>query len=416
MKTVVRLLCALALLLPVACSQHQDSPTLRIGALYPLNGTQGPGGDEEFHGVETAVRLVNADGGIAGRQARLDTVDVPSAGLAVAGIQRLADAGVNVVLGSYGSTISAPAARAAQARGLVFWETGAVGDIMAPGQGQRIYRFPPTGEVLGVKAIDFITDRFAPRRHVSRHSLRFAVIGVSDTYGRAVMAGALAELASRGLHPVVDVRYNPLHYDREAIIRRVAAAKPDVTFAAAYLDDAVALRREMVRQHLRLIAGIGTSSSYCHLEFGTQLGPDAVGLFASDKPDAAALNPTGLLPDARKLLARADADYRSHYRASMTAAALTGFSGAWALLHDVLPRAGSDDPGAVARAAHQVRIPVGGLPNGSGLAFGPPGAPNAGANLRAASVIWEWVAPGKRVVIWPQRFATQPLQMLQVAG
>ena len=51
----------------------------------------------------------------------------------------------------------------------------------------------------------------------------------------------------------------------------------------------------------------------------------------------------------------------------MSAAALAGFSGAWALFFHVLPAAGSMEPADVAAAARKARIPAGGLPNGSGL-------------------------------------------------
>jgi hypothetical protein len=47
-------------------------------------------------------------------------------------------------------------------------------------------------------------------------------------------------------------------------------------------------------------------------------------------------------------------------------------------------------------------VPSLGLPNGSGLAF----TQTAGVseNARAASVIWKWVAPGKRTIVWPPAF------------
>ena len=55
----------------------------------------------------------------------------------------------------------------------------------------------------------------------------------------------------------------------------------------------------------------------------------------------------------------------------------------------------------LAQAARSVTLPPGSLPNGSGLEFGPPGTPQAGANLRAASVIWEWTGVDRRAVVWP---------------
>jgi len=39
----------------------------------------------------------------------------------------------------------------------------------------------------------------------------------------------------------------------------------------------------------------------------------------------------------------------------------------------------------------------------------PSGSPEAGANLRATSVIWEWIRPKTRAVVWPPAFATHPI-------
>jgi branched-chain amino acid transport system substrate-binding protein len=100
----------------------------------------------------------------------------------------------------------------------------------------------------------------------------------------------------------------------------------------------------------------------------------------------------------------------------MDAPALAGFSGAWALLHDVLPTASSDSATAVAAAARAIDLPAGSLPNGSGLRFGAPGTPGAGDNLNASSVVWEWIRPGVRAVVWPPRYATHPIEVLRPAA
>jgi hypothetical protein len=60
-------------------------------------------------------------------------------------------------------------------------------------------------------------------------------------------------------------------------------------------------------------------------------------------------------------------------------------------------------------------VPRGDLPNGSGLAFGAAGGPDAGANLRAASVIWEWTRVNRRQVTWPPQFATAPIAAIRPA-
>jgi hypothetical protein len=98
----------------------------------------------------------------------------------------------------------------------------------------------------------------------------------------------------------------------------------------------------------------------------------------------------------------------------MSAAALAGFSAAMALLKWVLPRAQGLSPGDVSKAALAVRLPVGSLPNGSGLAFAPAGSPDSGANLRAATVIEQWIAVRQRAVVWPPALATREVEPLPI--
>jgi hypothetical protein len=71
------------------------------------------------------------------------------------------------------------------------------------------------------------------------------------------------------------------------------------------------------------------------------------------------------------------------------------------------------EPADVAAAARKVRVPAGGLPNGSGIQFAPPGGADAGANLRAASVIWEWTKVNQRQVTWPPQFATAEIAAIR---
>src|SRR5207247_1092706 len=128
--------------------------------------------------------------------------------------------------------------------------------------------------------------------------------------------------------------------DFNQMAAKVDADKPDVILTASYLEDAVAFRRAALARHLKVKAIVGTSSAYCRVDFGNILGPDAVGLFASDKPDQS-LRPEGLTPDAQKLLSRAKAAYRAKYAKDMEAEVVAGFVGGWVLFHDILPKAPS---------------------------------------------------------------------------
>ena len=407
MKKISGVILSLTLLAGACTGTGED--TLRVGALYPLSGSQGQGGIDEHRGVLLAAELANADG-VTGRPIEILSIDVPGSDAAPGAVARLADEGVELVLGSYGSATSARVAGATASRGMLFWETGAVGMLPVEARrGELTFRVPPTGGLLGSSAIGFVAEHLAPSMDRDAEQLRFAVTFVDDVYGRSVAGGAIRELRDRGLRLVARLGYDYRTLDPDTLARRVEASGADVLFVSAYMSDGIALRRALVDNGVDLLASIGTSSSYCMPEFGDALGIDAVGLFASDKPAAEPLNPDGLTPDAAALLERANAAYRERWGEDMSPPALAGFSAAWALFAHVLPAASDAGPASVAAAALAAELPLGGLPNGSGLRFAGPGEAGAGDNLAAASVIWEWVAPGHAEVVWPPAFATHPI-------
>jgi branched-chain amino acid transport system substrate-binding protein len=414
MNRVVRLAIVGAMVAAAAaCTGSKDSPApIRVGAIYPLSGAQGPGGLDEFRGVRVAADLVNEGGGVHGRPIQLVPVDVPRGDAAPSAIDRLASEGVRLVVGSYGSTISVPASVEAQRRGMLFWETGAVGEMATSTPMDLVFRVPPTGMYLGTRAISFVADRLAASWNRAPRSLRIAIAFVNDVYGRSVARGAEEEIAQRGLDLVTRVGYDPRTSDLTSVVGKVAAARPDVLFVSAYVKDGIELRHQVIDQHVPLLGMIGTSSSYCMPAFGAALGSGAVGVYASDKPDEETLGANALDADAKGVLSRAGEMYRSRFGGEMSAAALAGLAAGWALFHDVMGSAEGFTPRAVAAAAREADIPDGGLPNGSGLRFGEPGTPEADSNLRAASVIEQWTGDEEPVVVWPERFVSQPVKLL----
>ena len=411
---------ALVLLVALAgvasgCSSSRAGPVARIGLLYPTAGPQGAQGRAEQRGVELAAEWANDHGGVGGRRLRLVAAPADRAEAVPPAMESLRRKGVSVVVGSHGSAVSATAARMATDRGMLLWETGAVGQTDGDVAGaSHFIRMAPMGANLGRAAIDFVADQLAPKLGATR-PLRYAVAYVDDPYGRAVGLGALDEIGGRAEPLAGTFPYAATGTDFAALAGRIAASSPDVLFVSAYLEDGVALRRALVAARVPLLASVGTSSSYCLPAFGERLGPDAVGLFASDKPDAADVRADLLSPEGRAALEWGRSRYQDRYGEPMDAPALSGFANALALFSHVLPAARRLDPAAVASAALSTKLPEGSLPNAGGLDIAGPGTPDAGANRRPANVIWEWVAPGQRAVVWPPAFANHPLLALPLA-
>ena len=402
--------------LTVACAAGAGSSgPIVLGAVYPTAGGQGPGGIDEYRGAQLAAEYVNARGGVLGRQVQLKLQPADTSDQAARAVNAFKGTDVPVILGSYGSTISKPASEASVALGKLFWETGAVGLLDADvRRSDLVFRFPPSGGSLGTAAVKFSNDLLLPKLHRVPANTKFGVLYVNDVYGQAVSDGMVEELKALHLPLAGTFPYDLQTVKYTELVRRVKAAGVQDLLVVAYLDDGVALRKEMVKQKVPLVASIGTSSSYCMPGFGKMLDDAAVGLYASDKPDGDVLNPDRLSPDAAAALVWARITFKERYHGGMTAAALTGFSGTYALLKDVLPNARSMTPKAISAAARAADVPIGSLPNGGGLRFAPRGSINAGDNLRAASVIWEWVKEYTRAVVWPPSFATSQIKALPI--
>ncbi len=99
MKRVFVVLLGSSLLIAgVSCSR--DAQPIRVGAIYPLSGSQGPGGRDEYRGVSLATDLVNADGGVGGLPIELTPLDVAGGDAAPGAVDNLADQGIRFILGS----------------------------------------------------------------------------------------------------------------------------------------------------------------------------------------------------------------------------------------------------------------------------------------------------------------------------
>src|SRR5712691_7303105 len=368
MRVVVAAL--MLLVVVAACGESQAKPSneLVLGAIYPLSGSQAAGGKEELAGVKAALSLASSSGALKVR-VRLDVVDANTPQAAVAAVDHLVrDDHVPAILGTYGSTLSAAASARAEQLKTVYWETGAVADPITA-QRRYVFRTVATGSALGRMAVNFTQEVLLPTYKLQ--APRVVVIRVNDVYGRSVGGGEEALASRLGISVVDVVEYDPRAYDAAVIAARVASDRPDFLWDVSYLDDGVAIWQALRQQHFALKAAVGTSSAFCIPEFSKRLGPDAVGVYAADKPDAdisnAAVSPAGLalLEQARSAYARENGG------AAMSIPAVAGFVGAWTLFHDVLRvMTGTPSSDSIRGAALAVDVPVGDSINGGGVRFG----------------------------------------------
>lgn len=377
-----------------------DRPTsLHLGAVFPLKGAQASLGLQELGGVRAAVAAVNARGGVDGVHVSLDVRDLETPGQAATVVGRLSKD--PVVIGAYSSQLSIPAAEATAHLDRVYWEAGAVADQLTGAGSPWIFRVGATGAQLGSNSIAFAQHVLSPRLDLALPRTRVSVVWEQDAYGTSVADAAIQEARSAGMAVVSETPYDAYAPDWPGVLAALRAARPDIVVLASYIPDGVAFRQQMLAARLPVDALIGSTMAECVPAFGDPLGVDAIGIFGSDRPgegfDAAKLSPVGR--DAYATLSVA-LGHRTP-----TEEQLSGFTAAWALLHDVLPRATSFSPSAIAAAARTVDIPTNDLPNGAGLRFATNPA-NMGQNILSAAIVWQWQGAGRDVVVWPPSYAT----------
>jgi branched-chain amino acid transport system substrate-binding protein len=402
---VRRLGLVLAVAILAGCSQASSrSPSVLIGAIYPLSGPQASGGKDELNGVKAALQL--AAGELGGRQVRLQVVDAETPAAAASAVDRLHAQGAVATIGTYGSTLAGAASARAEQLHTVYWETGAVADDITVKR-HWVFRTVATGSTLGRMAVEFTSRVLIPADSLQPSTARAVIVHVNDVYGESVSRGELARAAQLGVPVVADISYNPLAFDPVQLVSTIAAARPDYLWDVSYLDDGVAIWSDVVRAGLQLKGAVGTSSAFCMPDFGRRLGQQAVGVFAADKPDGE-ISASALNPDGRSLLARARHVYASLAGAQeMSIPAVAGFVGGWTLFDEVLPRiSGHVSSDSIRQAAYGVNLPVGSMINGGGVQFAPSGSYDAGQNRRAAAVVGQWQAEVKMNVVYPAGYAT----------
>ena len=416
----------------IPSSVPTSAPPIRIGAVFPMTGDAGALAAASLRGVQIAADAINAAGGVAGRPIVLDVRQLDSASDAdhvLAGLQAIGDA---VVIGTYSSELSIPVSAAAAARGMVYWESGAVADRLTARDLPLVFRVGASGSNLGTNSADFAAAELASRLGRAVTDLRIAIVHADDDYATSVATAADRTASALGMQVVAREQYHLAAPRFANLMRRLAASRPDVLILASHIPDGIAFRRAMLKAGLQVGALIGTTMAECVPDFATPLGRDVVGIFGSDRP-AGGFDPESLSPDAYAVYETFEAGWEASTAASGASEppaptsswatpsdsweltgnsaleeALSGFTAAWALMHDVLPAAsaqGSVDVASIAAAARAIDLPAGSLPNGAGLRFSSDPS-TLGQNERAIGMIWQWQAPDSDVVVWPQSFAT----------
>src|ERR1043165_4791432 len=225
---------------------HAQAQKLKVGVILPRSGTQGltgqscqkgadlaPGVIKELLGVE--LELMNAD-----FESNVDTARTRA--------ERLILEGAHVLSGPLRSGAAGAIAQVAEQRGVpLIINIAAAPAITEQGYKFVFRNFQTAGDIVK-NGLDLIGELFT----ATKTSPTTAVyMHVNDTFGQSMTKGIMATLPSRtqlGFKIVDDIGYDPAAKDLTVEISRAKATKADILLLVSRLNDAVLLRREMVKQ------------------------------------------------------------------------------------------------------------------------------------------------------------------------
>jgi branched-chain amino acid transport system substrate-binding protein len=264
-----------SLVLGVAQAQPRSAP-VKIGVAVGISGPYAAFGAQVRNGAIQAVDDINGAGGIGGRMLEAvveDDASDPRQGVSVA--NRLASAGVTMVVGSFSSGVSIPASDVYGDAGIIqvtpastnvtFTERGLWNTFRTCGRDDQ------QGAVAGAYLAAHLADR------------RLALVHDRSPYGKGLADEVLKTLKTGGRTPVLHEGINPGEKDYAALVSRLKSARVDLVYYGGYHIEAGLILRQMRDQGLqaRLMGGDGLAPK----EFVQIAGAAAEGTLMTFAPD-----------------------------------------------------------------------------------------------------------------------------------
>jgi branched-chain amino acid transport system substrate-binding protein len=359
-----------------------EGEEIRIGQLLPLSGPLADLGTRVSRGAEIARQLANEEPCIEGAEFVWETVDAPDDQAARQGAERLVNDGIEIVYGTYGSSLALAASPVVARAGGVYWEEGATAEELTSQGVDGIFRVSATASTLGVDAVDFAAEVVAEQLGVDPSELTVAWAGVNTSYGTDVLAGVQRAAEEHGMEIVLEAAYPTDATDLSSVALQVRDAAPDVLVLTNYPTDGAALGRALRAADVQPQAIIGTGGAHADPSWVEAMGPSGNGFFnVGTSPE---LDVSGLSEEAQARQEDYVAAFQEEFGEEPAGFDRMGFDGAWTLFETIC-EAGSADPAEVKAAAMEMELPERSLLNGDGLQFN-----ENGQNERVSWMISQW--------------------------
>lgn len=365
-------------------------PSIKIGVLHPVTGALSYSGTQSRHGARIRIEEINAAGGIKSMGgAKLEPIyadcqSKPEIGASET--DRLAEAGVSLILGPYASGIALATTQAAARHNLANVVDVGVADQIVERGLTNTFRFGPGLKKVTSTALENLVKL---NDEAGKPAKTVFIVHEDSAFGTGMAKLLNAELPKRGFQILDTVAHGTPTRDFTNIVLKVKAANPDIVIPSNYYNEYVLFVRTLRQQRVQpkaiysILGGGASSIKFVHdFNADAQYVMDCNHWYDPRKPDSKALT---------KKLAEQKIDLT--YEVMLNYACMQ-------LIQDALERAASADRQKIIDALASSTLSHHIMP------YGPTKFVN-GQNLGAQPVNTQ--IRGETIeVIFPKEFATAP--------
>lgn len=411
MKGIAKLFIILSIFwLVVGCSAQEDSAsvsgdTWKVGALYPLSGNLAVLGNEALTGAEIAIELVNEEGGFNGKKFELLKTDVTDPQTATTEARRLVTQNnVDILIGTYGSSIMLANAAVANQNQVIYWEGGAVADDLTKQGYKYVFRTNDNTSAMANAMVDGLDELVAQKEGKSLGDLKVALVFEDSSFGKAIADLVHIRAEELGVNIVFEQDYSASTTDLSSLVLKLKDVEHDALLVSQYYNDAILFWKQSRENNYNPKYIIASGTGQTTPDFYNGVGSDADGILVADV--ATTINQESLTEEALAMLDEFEKRYEEKMGKTPASHSTRNFISMYVLFKKVIPAAGSLEADKIREAALALDEPFGSTPLGFGIKFG-----EDGQNERVFNTIQQW-QNGKLVTVWPSEYATTEPIML----
>jgi branched-chain amino acid transport system substrate-binding protein len=248
-------------------------PRLKVGVLLPRSGLQALIGQSCQKGADVAPDLIRQRLGVELELMNADTES--NVDTARSRAERLIGEGAHVLVGAFDSGHTAAVAQVAEQHGVPHIVNIAAAPQITEQGYKFVFRNFPAAPEIGKNGLVLLKDVFAEAKVTPKTAV---FMHVNDTFGQSMAKGVTALLPTLSLpFKLVDtIPYDPAAKDLTVEVSKGKATNAELLLLVCRLNDAIVLRREMVKQRWNPMGVVSPGSPGLYEEqFAKALGKHA---------------------------------------------------------------------------------------------------------------------------------------------